>query len=110
MNPRNSVTLIGRLGRDADALTTKNGQPFLRFSIATKRTYQDPNGERVEQTDWHDCVLWGKRSEKLSQYLSKGKEIVVNGSLQHRKWTNPEGQEQQRSEVIVSEVTLVGSK
>ncbi len=110
MNLRNSVTLIGHLGRNADTFTLKNGQPGLRFSLATNRYYQNQEGERVEQTDWHECVLWGKRSEKLAPYLEKGKQVVVNGSLQHRKWTNQEGKEQQRSEVIVSELTFVGSR
>lgn len=98
--------MVGRLGKDAELSYTKGGDPVCNFSIACKAGY----GDR-EKTLWVDCAVWGERGKKLSEYLLKGKEIVVQGDLDVRAWTSDRDQETHANlQLTVRELSLIGGK
>lgn len=82
----NKVLLIGRLGRDPEMRYTASGQPVANFSIATDETYTSKDGQKVEKTEWHRIVVWGKQAEFCGNYLSKGRLVYIEGKLETRKW------------------------
>lgn len=105
----NKVQLIGHLGRDAETRFTASGTACTNFSLATSRRWKDKStDEWKEETDWHNIVLW--RSENLAQYLTKGKQVYVEGRLQTRKWEDKEGQTRYTTEVVVENILLLGGK
>lgn len=89
----NKVMLLGRLGADPKLNRTQGGQPVCRFSLATSMSYTDKNGQKVEQTAWHHIVAFGKRAEVCHQYLHKGNQVFIEGSLSTRKWQDENGQD-----------------
>ncbi len=86
MGSVNRVILVGNLGRDAELRYTPGGAPVATLSLATTEVFKDKEGQRKEQTEWHRVVVWGKTAESLNEYLTKGKQIYVEGRLQTRKW------------------------
>ncbi len=86
MGSVNRVILVGNLGRDAELRYTPGGAPVATLSLATTEVFKDKEGQRKEQTEWHRVVVWGKTAETLNEYLTKGKQIYVEGRLQTRKW------------------------
>ena len=82
----NKVLLIGNLGRDPEVRSTPSGQPVASFTLATNRRWRDKSGARQEQTEWHNIVVWGRQAEIAGQYLTKGKQIYLEGRLQTRSW------------------------
>jgi len=101
----NRVELIGHLGKDAETKFTQAGVACTTFSMATSQRWKDKtSGEMKEQTEWHRCVLW--RSENLAQYLTKGKQVYVEGRLQTRSWDD-QGSTRYTTEVVVSDVLLL---
>jgi single-strand DNA-binding protein len=105
----NKVILIGHLGRDAETKFTPSGVACTKFSIATNRRWKDQQtNEWKEETDWANVVLW--RQENLANYLTKGKQIYVEGRLQTRSWDDKEGKKQYMTEVIADEVILLGGR
>ncbi len=86
MGTVNRVILVGNLGRDAELRYTPGGAPVATLSLATTEVFKDREGQRKEQTEWHRVVVWGKTAESLNEYLTKGKQIYVEGRLQTRKW------------------------
>ena len=82
----NKVMLIGNLGRDPEVRSTTSGQQVANFTLATNRRWTDKAGQRQEQTEWHQIVCWGKLAEVAAQYLTKGKQIFVEGRIQTRSW------------------------
>ena len=105
----NKVMLIGRLTRDPELRTTPSGQNVTSFGLATGRTYTDKNGQKQEQTEFHNLVLWGRLAEIAGQYLIKGQECYVEGRLQTRAYTGKDNIERRTTEVIV-ETMQMGSK
>jgi single-strand DNA-binding protein len=102
----NRVQLLGHLGQDAETKFTPSGAACTTFSIATNRHWKDKqSGEWKDATDWHRCVLW--RSENVSNYLTKGKQVHVDGRLQTRQWDD-NGTTRYTTEVIVSDLVLLG--
>ena len=84
----NKVILVGRLGRDPELKYTASGTPICRFSMATDDSWTDKgSGERTERTEWHNIVVWDKLAEICNNYLTKGKMVYIEGSLQTREWT-----------------------
>ena len=103
--------LIGNLGKDAETRYTPSGAAVTNFSVATARSYKDQqSGEWKEETDWHDVVLW--RGENVSQYLTKGTQVYVEGRLQTRSWEDQNGQKKYRTEVVCngSDLMLLGGR
>ena len=85
MGSVNKVILVGNLGRDAELRFTPGGAAIAKFSIATTEVWNDKSGQRQERTEWHNVDLWGKQAESLKEYLTKGKQVFVEGRLQSRK-------------------------
>ncbi len=102
----NKVILLGHLGRDAETKFTPGGAAVTRFSVATNRRWKDKDsGEWKEETDWSNVVLW--RSENLANYLTKGKQVYVEGRLQTRSYEDKDGKKVYSTEVIADDVILV---
>jgi single-strand DNA-binding protein len=107
----NKVILIGNLGRDPELRYTQSGQAVANFSLATSENWNDKtSGERIERTEWHRIVAWGKTAELCSQYLSKGRTVYVEGRLQTREYEDKEGIKRRTTEIVASNVTFLGSR
>ncbi|HXU46303.1 MAG TPA: single-stranded DNA-binding protein [Thermoanaerobaculia bacterium] len=107
----NKVILIGNLGRDPEVRSTPSGQPVASFSLATTRRWRDKSGQRQEQTEWHNIVVWGKQAEIAGQYLTKGKQIYLEGRLQTRSWDDKQsGEKKYRTEIICDNFQMLGSR
>lgn len=107
----NKVMLIGNLGRDPEVRSTPSGQPVATFSIATSRRWKDKEGNRQEQTEWHNIVAWGRTAEVCGQYLHKGKQVYVEGRLQTRSWDDKQtGVKKYKTEVICDVMQMLGQK
>jgi single-strand DNA-binding protein len=105
----NKVILIGHLGKDAETKFTPSGASMTKFSVATNRRWKDQQtGEWKEETDWANVVLW--RQENLANYLTKGKQVYVEGRLQTRSWDDKDGKKQYMTEVVADEVILLGGR
>jgi single-strand DNA-binding protein len=97
----NKVILIGNLGRDPEIRSLPSGQPVANFSLATNRRWKDKEGQRQEQTEWHNIVVFGRQAEVAGQYLTKGKQIYVEGRLQTRSWDDKQsGEKKYRTEIV----------
>ena len=105
----NKVMLIGNLGKDPEMRYTANGKAVTTFTLACNRTYNSPDGERREETDWVDIVAWEKTAELCSQFLQKGRQAYVEGRLHTRSYEGQDGQKRYRTEVIASNVLFLGS-
>ena len=105
----NKVILVGHLGRDAETQFTPAGVAVTKFSVATNRRWKDQQtGEWKEETDWSNVVLW--RQENLANYLTKGKQVYVEGRLQTRSYDDKDGKKQYRTEVVADDVILLGGR
>jgi len=106
----NQVILVGNLTRDPELRTIPSGQSVASFSIATNRSWQDQNGETQEQADFHNIVAWAKLAELASQYLAKGRKVMVVGRLQTRSWDGDDGKKNYRTEVVASDINFLDSR
>lgn len=104
MSTVNLVILHGRLGEDPELKTTHGGQSLLAFSLATEQTWMDRDGEKQKTTEWHRCVLWGRRAEALAKMLHKGQGLVVHGRLTYNKWEDKNGQARVTAQIRVEEL------
>jgi single-strand DNA-binding protein len=105
----NKVTLLGHLGKDAETKFTPSGVAVTNFTLATSRRWKDQqSGEWKEDTEWHRVVMW--RSENVSNYLQKGKQVYVEGRLQTRSWEDKDGQKRYTTEVVVEDLILLGGR
>jgi single-strand DNA-binding protein len=109
-NIRNRVQLIGHLGIDPEVKSFDNNRKMARFSMATKDSYKDAQGNKVEQTEWHKIVIWGKQAELAESMLSKGMEVLVEGKLVHRQYTDKDGVKRNFTEVEASDFVMMGLK
>ena len=103
----NKVILVGNLGRDPEVRYTPGGQAVANFTIATNESWNDKAGQKQERTEWHRIVAWGKQAELCGEYLSKGRQVYVEGRLQTREWTNKEGVKQYTTEVVANQVVFL---
>ncbi len=110
MNLTNNVRLIGRLGQNPDVKELDGGKKLARFSLATSESHRDEKGEKVTETQWHNLIAWGKTADVASKYLVKGKEIAIEGKLSSRSYTDKEGIKRYTTEVVVSEILMIGKK
>ena len=105
----NKVILVGRLGRDPELKYTASGTPFCRFSMATDDSWNDKGtGERQERTEWHSIVAWDRLAEICSQYLTKGKLVFIEGSLQTREWDDQDGNKKKTTEIRARDMVMLG--
>jgi single-strand DNA-binding protein len=107
----NKVLLIGNLGKDPEMRSLPSGQPVASFTLATSRRWRDKNGQKQEQTEWHQIVIFGKQAEIAGQYLTKGKQIYVEGRIQTRSWDDrTSGEKKYRTEIICDNFQMLGSR
>ncbi|HRY82409.1 MAG TPA: single-stranded DNA-binding protein [Candidatus Moranbacteria bacterium] len=102
----NKVILVGRLTRDVEVRNTATGQTVASISMATNRFWKDKSGQRQDQTEFHNVVLWGRLAEIAGQYLSKGQETYIEGRLQTRKYTAKDGTERRVTEIVAENMQL----
>jgi len=107
---KNRVQLIGNLGKDPDVKEFEGGKKVARFSVATNDSYENNNGEKVKETQWHNIVAWGKTATFAKSYLTKGREVAIEGKLTTRSWEDKDGNKKYISEVVAGEILLLGSK
>ncbi len=100
---KNSVQLIGNMGKDVILYTFDNGNKKATMVIATNDFYTNTKGEKVKQTEWHNLVAWGKTAEKISESLSKGNDVAVHGKLTSRSYTDKDGATKYISEIVVND-------
>jgi len=105
---KNKVQLIGNLGQDPEIVNMDNGNKLAKFSIATTESYKNTQGERVDDTQWHNVVAWGKTAEIVENYLVKGKQVAVEGKLTHRSYETKEGEKRYITEVRCNELLMLG--
>ena len=104
----NKAILVGNLGRDPEVRFTQSGQAMARFSVATTDTWMDRENGRQERTEWHNIVVWGKQAETCGEYLSKGRQVYIEGRIQTRKVEDKEGNERYFTDINAQKVTFLG--
>ena len=108
MGSVNKVILVGNLGRDAELRYTPGGSAVATLNMATTEVWNDKQGQKQEKTEWHRVILWGKQAESLQEYLTKGKQIYVEGRLQTRQWDDKDGNKRYTTEIKADRITLLG--
>ncbi len=104
----NKVIVLGNLGQDPELRHTASGRPVATLRVATNEVWTDQNGERKERTEWHNVVVWGRQAENCAQYLSKGRQVFVEGRLQTRKWEDRDGNPRYTTEIVADRVQFIG--
>ena len=104
------VILVGNLGSDPEMRYTPNGKAVTSFNVATNRRYTTSGGESKEETDWFRVSVWGKQAEQCNQFLSKGKQVYVEGRLHARSWEGQDGQARTSLEVNAERVLFLGRR
>jgi len=107
---KNKVQLIGNLGNAPEVRTIDSGRKLARFSVATNENYTNQQGQKIKETLWHNLIAWGKTAEIVEKYLVKGSEVVIQGKLINRSYTDKEGNKKYVTEVEVHELLMLGSK
>lgn len=108
MSGVNKVIIIGRLGADPEVKTISSGTTVARLSVATSENWNDKEGNKQERTEWHRVVVWGKQAELCGRYLSKGRQVYLEGRLQTRSWEDQQGQKKYTTEVVANTVQFLG--
>lgn len=106
---KNSVQLIGRLGNDPQIKNFESGKQMATFSLATNETYYNNKGEKVDDTQWHNIVAWGKKTKIIDDYLKKGSEIALEGKLVNRSYEK-DGEKRYVTEIIMNELLMIDKK
>ena len=106
----NKCMIIGNLGADPEMRYTANGNAVTTFRVATSRTFSGADGERREETEWFSIVTWNRLAETCAQYLTKGRQVYVEGRLQTRSWDGNDGIKHYRTELIAEEVKFLGNR
>jgi single-strand DNA-binding protein len=107
---RNKVQLIGNLGNNPEIITLESGKKLARFSIATNESYKNAQGEKVQNTEWHNVVAWNATAEIVEKYLEKGKEIAIEGKLTSRSYDDKDGNKRYITEIVCNELLMLGAK
>jgi single-strand DNA-binding protein len=109
-NLKNSVKLIGHLGKDPEVKTFESGKKKATFTMATTDSYRNQKGENVQETQWHNVVMWGKLADEAGQSLKKGSEVTIEGKLMHRVYETKTGDKRYITEINASEMSMVENK
>ena len=104
----NKVMLIGNLGRDPELKMTPSGQALARFSVATTETWKNPQGEKQSKTEWHNVVVWGKQAEIAEKFLRKGKQVLIEGRIQYREYTDQAGVKKTACDIRCDNFVMLG--
>jgi single-strand DNA-binding protein len=104
----NKVILIGNLGKDPELKVTPGGQPLARFSVATTETWKDGQGNKQQKTEWHNIVVWGKQAEVAEKFLRKGRQVMVEGRIQYREYTDQAGAKRNATEIRCDNFVMLG--
>ena len=107
---RNRVQLIGHVGNDPEIKTLEGGRKLATITLATNDHYKNAQGEKVEQTEWHRLTAWGATAEIIEKFVTKGKEIAIEGKLTHRSYDDKNGEKRFVTDVVINELVLVGNK
>lgn len=105
----NHCSFIGRLGKDPETRHTQAGDAVCNFSLAVDESYKGKDGQKVDKTEWVNCVAWRKLGEICGQYLTKGSLVAVSGKMQTRKWQDSNGQDRYTTEILLDEMRMLGS-
>lgn len=106
----NKVIILGRLGQDPELKYTPGGMAVCNFTLATSESWADKAGQKQERTEWHRVVVWGKLAELCNQYLTKGRQAFIEGSLQTRSWDDKSGQKRYTTEIVAKTVQFIGGQ
>jgi single-strand DNA-binding protein len=106
----NKVILIGRLGKDPELKYTPSGAPVAKFTMATDEVFKDRAGEQQRRTEWHTIVAWNKLAEICGEYLTKGKQVYIEGSIRSRQWEDQSGNKRTAHEIVAREMKMLGSR
>ena len=106
----NKVILIGNLGKDPETRYMSNGDAVTNITLATTDTWKDKNGEKQEKTEWHRVTFYRKLAEIAGEYLKKGRSVYVEGRLETRKWTDKNGVERYTTDIIASDMKMLGNR
>jgi len=106
----NKVILIGHLGKDPEAFTFENGTNKVSFSMATTESFKNKEGEKIQQTEWHNIVLWRGLADVAEKYLNKGSQIYLEGKIKTRSWDDKDGVKRYTTEIYGDYMTMLGSK
>jgi single-strand DNA-binding protein len=106
----NKVILVGNLGAAPEMRFTQGGQAVANLRLATTERWTDKNGQKQEATEWHRVVVWGKQAEIMAQYLTKGRQIYVEGKIRTRQWQDQQGQKRYSTEVVAQNIQMLGSR
>ncbi|MCA9520982.1 MAG: single-stranded DNA-binding protein [Myxococcales bacterium] len=106
----NKVILVGNLGADPEIRYTGGGQAVANFRIATSENWTNKEGSRESRTEWHRVVVWGKQAELCKEYLSKGRQVYVEGRLQTRQWDDKDGNTRYTTEVVAQSIRFLGGR
>jgi single-strand DNA-binding protein len=104
----NKVILVGNLGSDPELRTTPNGTPVCEFRVATNESWKGKDGQTQDRTEWHRIVVWGRLGENCSKYLSKGRQVYLEGRLQTRSWEDKDGNKRYTTEIVARDVQFLG--
>lgn len=106
----NKVILIGRLGKDPELKYTPSGTPVAKFTLATDEVFKDRSGEQQRRTEWHNIVAWNKLAEICGEYLTKGKQVYIEGSIRSRQWEDQAGNKRTAYDIVARQMTMLGSR
>ena len=109
-NLRNTVQLIGNVGQAPELKTFDSGTKMTKFSLATNESFTNAKGEKVENVNWHNVVVWGKLGEVVAKHVSKGQELAIEGKLNNRSYEDKDGNKKYITEIIMNEFLFIGSK
>ena len=107
---KNKIQLIGNLGAAPEVRTLANGSKVANMRLATNESYKNAQGERIENTQWHTIIAWGKDAELAEKYFQKGSELLVEGKLQYREYTDKTGASRQVTEIEASHFLMLDKK
>lgn len=104
----NKVILVGNLGKDPEVRFTPSGKAVAKFPVATSERWTDQDGNRQERTEWHNVVVWGKQAEACGQYLAKGRQVFVEGSIRSRQYDDKDGNKRYFTDIVARDVRFLG--
>lgn len=110
MSGINKVILVGNLGKDPEVRHLEGGAVVAKFPLATSETYKTKEGQRVDQTEWHNIVMWRGLAESAEKYLHKGTLVYIEGKIRTRSWEDKEGHKRYATEVVADTMTMLGGK